>query len=754
MFLPETPGGDPAGPPGSSEAPFRLVVVGGGPSATYCLERLSATVGRLGADGRLDVHVFERGGEFGAGRVHSWSQPATSFLNRITGQVAFAADESVTGAGPLRERAARPTLYEWCRRKYEETGDPDFDLRPEDWPKRYVHGLALQEMFASYVAELRAHPGVSVSLHAAEVTDVRRSGDALEAVTADGARFPADHVLLLTGHSHNRADSDPRTKRLAAFAERTRATYVPYAYPLDATLPATVSGPDSVVGCAGLGLTAIDEILHLTEGRGGVFHTDPDGRTRYRPSGREPLLVVAFSDTGLFTYARPHNHKERDPERLEHRGVFLTEEAVDRLRASVGVPARLHGSPRHQLDFERHVLPVVVLEMAYVHYATLYGPGAAAYLAACAEPAWRDFVHGRPREDDEPLLAPLRAAVREIADGLEAALAKGPEAVGERPWPVRDTLLRWIHVVHGPEAAAEAAGLVDTPGALAAALRDRTSPWLLDTTPHGNVFSWEALIDPVPAGTYRDRSSYRAAVLEFMARDHLWAAQGNLDNPHKAAADGVWRDLRGVIGRAIDHAGLTPDSHRLFLDRYMRHHNKLANGAALEVMEKMRALVEHGLLDVGTGPGARVEPDAARERFRVEGPATGSVALVDTLVDARVHAFSPHRDVLPLYRNLLAGGLVRLWRNDADDGSSFAPGGLDLTARFHPVRGDGTTEERITVLGPPSEGVMFFQLGALRPHQDHHVMQDVLTWLDDFWKSWAVRSGRPLDSARPSEVLT
>jgi uncharacterized NAD(P)/FAD-binding protein YdhS len=730
--------------------PFRLVVVGGGPSATYCMERLSMTVGRLGPGERLEVHLYERSGEFGAGRVHSWSQPVTSFLNRITGQVGFAADESVRGAHPLRAREARPTLYEWCRRRFEATGDPDFDLRPEDWPKRYVHGLALKEMFEAYVAELRAHPGVTVELHPVEVVDVREEDGGLVVLAADGSSRPADHVLLLTGHSHNRTDSSTRTDRLARFAERSsRAVYVPYAYPLDVMLPRSVSGPDTVVGCAGLGLTAIDEILYLTEGRGGVFAPDGDGELRYRPSGQEPRRIVAFSDTGLFTYARPHNHKERDPEHLEHRGVFLTEEAVDRLRASVGVPAGPGGTGRRQLDFEGHVLPVVILEMAHVHYATLFGPGAAAFVASRAEPRWRRFLDGAVQGGADALLAPVRAAVAEIADGLEAVLAAGPAAAPARAWPLRETLLRWIHVVHGADVAALAADRYADPGALAGLLRGRTSPWHLETSPHGNVFDWEQTVHPLPAGGHRDREAYRKALLEFMARDHAWAAQGNLDNPHKAAADGVWRDLRGVLAHAVDGAGLTPDSHRVFLDRYMRHHNKLANGAALEVMEKMRALIRHGLLDVATGPEARVEPDESAGRFRVEGPHTASVVHVDTLVDARVHPFSPDKDVLPLYRNLMAGGLVRLWRNTAADGSSFAPGGLDITPRFHPVRADGRTEERLTVLGPPSEGVMFFQLGALRPNQNHHVMQDVLTWLEDFWQAQSAAR-----SARPSEVVT
>ncbi|GLZ29248.1 hypothetical protein Lesp02_14380 [Lentzea sp. NBRC 105346] len=618
---------------------FRLAIVGGGPRATYALERLSATADRLrGRD--LEVRIFELSGEFGAGQVHSARQSKTSYLNRISRQVGFSADETVTDAGPLRPPGRRPTLYEWSRRRFAETGDPDFDLRPEDWPKRYVHGTALREMFAEFVADLRAH--ATVHLHAEEVTDVVREAGGLRVVTPRDS-YPADHVLLLTGHSHHDPLRSPETARLAEFAHRNGLAYVPSAYPLETAL-AVDQG--AVVGCAGMGLTAIDVALHLTEGRGGRFES-VGGELVYRASGAEPASVVAFSQTGLFTYARPENFKEADPARLEHKGVFLTTEAIDRLRESVGVPVEHDGGKVRQLDFERDVLPLVRLEMAYLHYTTLLGP----LPVDEVRPSYEAFLDGRPAD-------PLGALERAV-----------------------------------------------------------------DVTPR---FSWHDTINPMS-----DVDNYREAVLAFMRRDHRWAAEGNLANPHKAAADGVWRDLRSVLSYAVDDGGLTPASHRVFLSTYTRHHNRLANGAALVVMEKIRALIEHGILDVGAGPDARVALESGR--FQVVGPRTGFRRPVDTLVDARVHPFDPRRDALPLYRAMLAAGTVTLWKN-----GTFTPGGLNLSDRFHPVRSDGVVDHRITIMGPATEGQKSFLLAALRPCQNHYVMRDVLVWLEDFWRMFEV----------------
>ncbi|MCM2427012.1 FAD/NAD(P)-binding protein [Streptomyces sp. RKAG337] len=716
---------------GSGPEVHRLVIVGGGPRATYALERLSADIGRLGPDRRLDVRIFERSGEFGSGEAHSPSQPTTSYLNRISGQVAFAADESVKDAGPLRPAEQRPTLHEWCRRRFAETSHRDFDLGPQDWPRRYVHGMALQDMFGAYLRDLNARPGVEALPHHAAVVDIEHDGPRLSVRTADGERFPADQVLLVTGHTHHEPRRSARTRSLADFAdrrrERTGCSYVPYVYPLDKALPPAATGPGRVVGIAGMGLTAIDAVLHLTEGRGGVFVPDAEHGLRYRPSGAEPAKLLAFSGAGLFTFARPDNRKEADPALLEHRGVFLTVGAVDRLRAAVGTPGA-GGEGAKQLDFERDVLPLVVLEMAHVHYATLFGQQVAGILHDRSAGIHRAFLAGGPPHHERPddparLLGPLEDAVDEIAAVLDGVLDdREPLAEAEARttgWSVEAALLRWTGVVFGTGAPVRAMA---------------PSPWRLEGRAGGNRFSWERTIAPLDAAGFRTPEAYRDAVLDFMDRDQLWALQGNLDNPHKAAADGVWRDLRPVISYVVDGGGLAPGSHRTFLARYVRVHNRLANGAAPEVMARIQALVRHGLLDVGAGPGAMVTPDTDTGRFRVDGPATGASWPVDTLVDARVHPFAPAQDSSPLFRNLLAAGTVRLWRNASAAGDTFEPGGLDLTDRFHPLRDDGTVEERVTVLGPPAEGRRSFLLSALRPDSDHYVMRESLTWLHDFWR--------------------
>ncbi|MEU3895411.1 FAD/NAD(P)-binding protein [Streptomyces sp. NPDC045251] len=719
-----------------------LAIVGAGPSCTYVLDRLAATARAATGPLSLDIHIFDRSGKFGAGQVHSPDQPVTSFLNRIVGQVSFAADESVADAGPLLPAEDRPTLLEWCRARYEATGDEIFDVAAEDWPKRYVHGLALRDRFERFVAILRALPGVRVHLRGAEVADVEElDGGRLAVYGRDGEHLvDADNVLMLTGHSSNDPMRYPRQAAWARFAERTTATFVPSAYPLEHAFEEGQAGPGSTVGCVGMGLTGIDVVLLLTEGRGGVFEERGDGTLAYRPSGREPDSVVLFSRSGLFTFARPYNAKEQNPQELEHRGVFLTEEAVDRVRTAAGTPVLIDGRERRQLDFRAHVFPVVVLEMACLYYATLFGPEFAAELNAAAHEEYEAFLADGGRgaaceESVRRLLAPVERLVDDAERTLDAVLAGTLSfaVAKDRAWNVETALTRYLQVVFGPDQADELAAHLDDAAGFAAAVAGAESPWRHGKTVAGNRFAWERSIRPIDRESFATPEEYRERFLDFLDVDHRWAAQNNLMNPAKAAADGVWRDLRDTLAHAVDFGGLHAASHRDFLNVFMRHHNRLCNGAALEVMEKIRALVEHGLVDISAGPEAEVAMDEERGSFVVRGALTGAQIPVDILVDSRVHPFDAENDVLPIYPNLLRRGLVRKWRNPGIDEPDFEPGGLDLTADFHPVRADGLVDRRLTLLGPPSEGVMFFQLGALRPNQNHHVMQDILCWIREFW---------------------
>jgi uncharacterized NAD(P)/FAD-binding protein YdhS len=629
---------------------YSLAIVGGGPMCTYTVERLAALLPDAARPPTLRISIFERTGRFGAGQAHSDVQPRTNYMNRIAGQIALAADESNEDAGDLLPRRLRPTFLEWCRARFEETGDARFDLGPRDVPRRYLHGLALREAFDRYVALLRSVDGVAVDLHAAEVVDVSLAPDGL-LVHGSSFSVPADRIVFVTGHSWNRPAPGSVAARLAAHRE---ARYVACAYPLDQQVTEEAIPPGCAVGVRGLGLTAMDVMLHLTEGRGGTF-VEEAGRLAYVRSGREPATIVGFGPSGMLVCCRPVNAKEGD-RRREHQGAFFTREAVRALRESVGV------GPRRQLDFDRHCFPLVVLEMAYVYYSTAFGPAFAAELREWVDERYRAFLETGSADRDTGitfLSEPVEECVREAAERAPA---------GRSP--------------------------------------DR--------------FDWRAIHDPLPAESARDGEDWRARVVAFMRSDLANGAQGNLANPVKAACDGVWRDLRAVFNETADRGGLLPDSQRRFASTYLRYYNRLSNGAGVEATRKVLALVEDGLVDVSVGPEPVVEPVTGEPRFRIAGGRTGVEREVDVVVEGWTHPFDPELDASPLYPNLLRRGLVRRWGN-----GGFEPGGLDVTDELHPVGADGTVDERLTFLGAPVEGVLFFQTSAARPYSNSYVLNNV-----------------------------
>lgn len=724
---------------------FHLAIVGGGPRATYALERLSATIGRLNKRS-LCIHIYDITGEFGSGQVHSIRQPETSFLNRACHQVGFAADPTVAGANPVREPAERPTMYEWCRRQFEVTGDPAFDLGPTDSPSRRQHGLALREMFNTYIAQLQQADNVSIMLHAEEVVDLAPNPHGgMNVVSTRGTHCTADKVLLITGHSTN--DYGARRKHLSRGTFFTSSATQPAfsAYPLEERLSAGQLAPGASVGCQGLGLTAIDQILYLTEGRGGRF-IPVGSHLRYEPSGQEPARIVAFSDSGLFPYTRALNYKSQP-----HQGRFFTNEAIDCVRQISGIRCS-NGRPR--LDFDAHVMPLIALEMAWLYYATLFSDRIADMIAAAAQPDYTDFLTrpvvphvGTPHLS--LLLPKLETTVQGIAEDLRDFLLGQPSprsvCAGMDVSTLKVILSRWLHVVYGPELAASI--VVDARSGSPIAL-PQCSPWGLSTDPTQYRFNWQALLEPIETDALITPAEYRQAYLEFLDRDLLWAAQGNADNPLKASVDGVWRDLRHVISYAVDRGGLTADSHRRFLHDYRRYQNKIAGGAALVVMTKIRALIAHGVLEISVGPQPRIMTHPANELHVICGTRTTFKAQLDVLLESRVHPFDALHDVRPLYRNLLGRRLARLWRNVTPGDADFIPGYLDLDEASRLIDDAGDTVEEVTVLGPAAAACGTYQFSAFRPNHNDAVMREIVMWLNDFWSAM----DRVIPSAAPSEA--
>ncbi len=317
-----------------------VAVVGLGPWGLATVERLVTVAGRRQTP--LVIHVIEPGVP-GAG-IFSVDGPDYLPLNTPCGQhVMFPSMDD--GEVP---RYAK-NLYTWAREQgYRWFGDQCRKTRlgkaitPDDFLPQRLMGEWLHWSYNRLVESLP--PGVSVHHHKTCATDVEPTADNRELLRlATGETLSVDHVVLTTGHTPDEPECNRGAHELP---------------PYPVTKLHDCIAPGESVAVAGLGLVAFDVVAALTVGRGGAFRGS-EGRLRYKPSGREPMIHL-FSRSG-----QPYAAKAvgaTDPTG-QYVPVICTPEAAARLRTSPD------GAPSKGLvDFRRDFLPLIFAEMQVRFY--------------------------------------------------------------------------------------------------------------------------------------------------------------------------------------------------------------------------------------------------------------------------------------------------------------------------------------------------------------------------------------------------
>lgn len=697
----------------------RIAIVGCGPNGLYFLNQL-LSLKQLRPDLEFSITIFDKYGSFGSGWAHSPHQPQTSMLNRIVGQLSYAPDAS-NGISIETPGKHNVTFSEWCERKHRETGDDKYKNTPQEFPTRRLYGESLVDVFAS-TKEALEKLGCVVTLAIQEVVGIVKAGrsDYTIATAASGKRFPANIVILATGHQELKREG-------VGTSYTSLLEYYNYAYPLF-DIPAW---EEKEIGIMGMGLTAIDFILYYTENKGGTF-SRKDGSLEYSRSGREPKKLFALSRSGYFTYSRPINDKEVDLLRYEHAGYFFTKANIDKMRRHIGYPAHEENSPYNhqiQLDFERNLFPMLILETNLCYYRLLYGPEILNVMLRRTAPLVEDFClrHSEHNQLKEAAIKYLTSQVDEIAREttfkvrMYLSHRTNSTAAGI---PCDIPARRFVEVVYGTQLAQ-----CDDIAKIFFDLQDTPSPWAHSRHPEDHLFNWDYIVDPIKYIDHDGGQSYKDRLLNFMRIDRLQSEQGNLQNPYKGACDDVFRDLRQTVVYAIDFGGITPASYAWMLKNFYAVHNRAANGNCIELMEKIEALIAAEILDVSF---ARVNIQVLGEDVYLHSISDpGKVAQPDVLVDGKLHEFSVNRAINPLFRKMISDGIASYWIHKDGLGVTNELSGFNLTPGFQIINSDGELEG-IFCLGQPSEGPMFFQNGSIRPNVDHHVANDLLTCFKSF----------------------
>lgn len=414
---------------------FRIAIIGGGPKGLYALERLAAqfadrarSAGQA-ADTPVEIHVFNRTPFFGSGDIYRPDQPDFLLINFCIGNITQWIDERPAPVSP-----APRSLTNWLRQCHR----PPMMVDKRDFVSRASVGRYLEDGFQAIVDNLPE--GVRCRRFVGEVVDLLPVGAGYQVAVAHAEtaerRLPTPYQRVLLATGHPRPPVSRTGDRLRAFCRRhPGCTYVPFIYPVSDRLAAVPS--ESTVAIKGMGLTFVDAVLALTEGRGGSFERErAQGPLRYCRSGAEPAVMLPFSRSGLPMHPR-------GPEwGLAPRPLLLfNAQNINDLRRR---------APSGQLGFESDLWPLLRREMLIAFYAVLLRQQGARLDGGALEdaPLKRQIERfhrahpDAPRFTPEAFLDPLAETTsadpqehhRFVLDYLTTALGEARKGAQRSPW--------------------------------------------------------------------------------------------------------------------------------------------------------------------------------------------------------------------------------------------------------------------------------------------------------------------------------
>lgn len=331
---------------------FDAVIVGGGPRGVATVLRTAA---RAAAAGSAPVRLAILDAlAVGPGATWLIDQPAQYLNNTQADATTVHPDDSTRMSGPA---APGPDLVDWARRVRADGGHPAGEwvlqeasaLTGATFPTRRLQGVYFRDQLDAAIAG----GAVEVSEIVARAVDLASEGGETAVVLEDGRRLAAPTVVLAQGMVQSEPDSEVAV--LTEFAERFSLRYAAPGMPAEREYTGLPAGETVLV--RGLGANFFDVIGQLVADWGGALEAvegDPHGRLRYRPSGREPHLVVG-SRRGVPYRSKPEGGRSVRP--------FSPLWASDDWFAAL--------EQRGGVDFAEEVWPVLAREFARVYLEAL-----------------------------------------------------------------------------------------------------------------------------------------------------------------------------------------------------------------------------------------------------------------------------------------------------------------------------------------------------------------------------------------------
>lgn len=310
--------------------PFKIAIVGLGPKGMYGFERILAHLKANPEKEKVEIHLFNKTKFMGSGDVYRSDQPGYMLMNFSNKHINMWTEESPP---PVVKHPLSFSEYIAL-----ENHTPIDEIEPL-YSSRATVGCYLENGFAQLI---RTQPeNVIIQQHIAEVRSIEKTDEGYfigfmqREKTCRLTGF--QHILITTGHQRHR--------------ETTKTNYntVSFIYPVQQNLNGVTER--DTVAVKGIGLTFIDAVLALTEGKGGFFTRALDGKLIYKASGKEPKRIFPFSKSGWPMMPKYDFHLNNDPELY-----------VKSLKAL----------NHKKLSFKAEILPLIERDMEYAYYRTLF----------------------------------------------------------------------------------------------------------------------------------------------------------------------------------------------------------------------------------------------------------------------------------------------------------------------------------------------------------------------------------------------
>ncbi|APQ16237.1 FAD/NAD(P)-binding protein [Maribacter hydrothermalis] len=314
---------------------YKVGIIGFGPKGFYGFERLIAYLNEAEFSRAIQIHIFNNTKFLASGDVYRTDQPEYLIMNYTNRNI-----NSWVLKKPYAPATSTPDFVTWL------TGNKIADAAPGMYAPRATVGKYLEACYQFVLEQLPKN--IEVVVHIGTVTNVYKKEEAYELKYVDAkfrqeADIQCNKMLFTTGHHSFKAQS-----RKNIMLDNK----IEFVYPMDEKLSHITK--DSLVAIKGFGLTAIDAILSLTEGREGSFKKHDKGILKYIPSGKEPNKIYPFSRTGLPMV--PRNGLLTTDTELH----FFTKEVIAELKQN------------RPVSFNYTLLPLIKKEFYFAYYSVLF----------------------------------------------------------------------------------------------------------------------------------------------------------------------------------------------------------------------------------------------------------------------------------------------------------------------------------------------------------------------------------------------